>query len=122
MKAIWRLAKRIGFAWAGIQLLFRTQENARIHGTIVIAVIFTGFYLPLDRTEWTSLILSMGLVLTAEAFNTAVEYHVDYTSPEYRKTAGNIKDLAAGAVLLAAITAAITGSVVLGPHLLAAVY
>ncbi len=112
-----QLANRIIFALKGIKLLLITELNARIHAGLTVAVIIAGLLLPLTSMDWAALALSIGLVWTAEAFNTAIEYHVNDTSPTHRKPAGNIKDLSAGAVLLAAITAVGTGIAVFGPHL-----
>lgn len=106
------------YALNGIQLLVSTQINARIHLVITALVLIIGLFLKLNVREWVDLTLVTGLVWTAEAFNTAIEYHVDDTSPETRRSAGNIKDIAAGAVVLAALTALITGILILGPPIL----
>jgi diacylglycerol kinase len=93
----------------GIGLMVTTQRNARLYAIATVAVILAGLILPVQPLEWVGLALSTGLVWIAEAFNTAVEYHVDDTSPGYRSPAANIKDLAAGGVLLAALTAIAVG-------------
>ena len=64
------------------------------------------------------LVLAAGMVLAAEAFNTAIEIDIDLTSPEFHPYARDTKDVAAGAVLIAASTAFVIGMVVFGPHLL----
>ena len=64
------------------------------------------------------LVFAGGLVLAAEAINTAIEIDIDLTSPQYHPFARDTKDVAAGAVLIAAITAAIVGAFVFVPHLL----
>ena len=71
--------------------------------------------------EWIAVILAIGLCMTAEAFNTAIESVVDLASPEQHPLAGRAKDVAAGAVLLAAMTAVVVGVIVFGPRLLAIV-
>ena len=63
--------------------------------------------------------LCIGTVITAELFNSAIERLVDLVSPEWNKIAGEVKDIAAGAVLVTAITAAIIGLIVFLPYLLA---
>lgn len=107
-------------AGRGVWQVFRTQANARIHAGAVVAVVALGLWLRIDGGEWALLVLSMTGVLAAEAINTAVEYLVDLVSPEHRQLAGWAKDAAAGAVLLAAIGAAVVGGLVLGPRLLSA--
>lgn len=99
-------------ALRGIGLMVTTQRNARLYVVATAAVVLAGLILPVQPLEWVGLALSTGLVWMAEAFNTAVEYHVDDTSPDYRSPAANVKDLAAGGVLLAALTALTVGFVV----------
>jgi diacylglycerol kinase len=109
------------FAWAGRGVIvhFQTQENARIHVGAAILTVAAGFFFGISRDEWIAVILAIGLVMTAEAFNTAIEAVVDLASPEQHPLAGRAKDVAAGAVLLAAVTAVLVGILVFGPRLLA---
>ena len=97
---------------------FRTQENARIHLGATVVTVAGGVFFGISRGEWMAVVLAIGLVLTAEAFNTAIEAVVDLASPEQHPLAGRAKDVAAGAVLLAAVTAVVVGVLVFGPHLL----
>jgi diacylglycerol kinase (ATP) len=69
-------------------------------------------------TEWCIVTLCFGMVLAAEGFNTAIERLVDLVSPDYHPIAGDVKDIAAGAVLICAIAAAIIGMIVFLPYLL----
>lgn len=64
------------------------------------------------------LILASGLVLVAEAFNTAIEIDMDLTSPDHHPYARDTKDVAAGAVLIAAVVAAVVGILVFGPYVI----
>jgi len=112
------IKKRIAsfrYAIAGLRYLLKTQPNARIHLLATVAVILLGFWLEVSNTEWAILALAVGLVFSAEAFNTAIESIVDLVSPDVHPLAGIAKDVAAGAVLLAAIAAAVTGLLVFGP-------
>ena len=77
-----------------------------------------GLFLHLSATEWAILAVTIGLVLSAEMFNTVVEALVDLTSPDFHPLAKIAKDAAAGGVLLLAITGVIVGLFVLGPNLL----
>ena len=106
------------YAGRGIIDLFRHTPNARIHLAAASVVIATAAYVEVSRAEWYWLIACIGAVLVAEAFNTAIEYLTDLVSPDYHPLAGKTKDVAAGAVLLAAITAAVIGAIILGPYLL----
>ena len=69
------------------------------------------------RTEWTVVILCFGVVIAAELFNTAIERLVDLVSPERHPVAGQVKDIAAGAVLVCAVAAAIIGLIIFIPYL-----
>jgi diacylglycerol kinase (ATP) len=103
----------------GIVIVIRTQPNAWIHLVATIAVIIAGKLLNVSRGEWLALVVAIGLVWTAEALNTAIEFLADEISLERRDRLGYAKDAGAGAVLLAAILAAIIGLIVFVPHLLA---
>lgn len=116
-----RFADRLrsfAYAWAGMRTLLRTQHNAWIHAAATLLVIAAGAYFRLAAGEWLWLVLAMALVWTAEAFNTALELLADAVTQEQHPLIGQAKDVAAGAVLLAALAALIIGALVLGPHLL----
>lgn len=113
--------KAFGFALRGLKVLVRTQANARIHLAATVVVIVAGFACKLSWGEWVAVAAAIGLVWTAEALNTAIEAVVDLVSPEHHELAGRAKDVAAGGVLCAAVTAVIIGALVFGPHLLALV-
>ena len=91
----------------------------RLHILGAAAVVLLGFAFDVTKTEWCLLIGCIGLVVTAEIFNTAIETVVNLVSPHYNPLAGKAKDLAAGAVLVAAITAAFVGTIIFLPYLLA---
>lgn len=110
--------KSFGFAFQGIYDAFRTGHNLWVQSAIAILVILCGFYIGVSSEDWILLVLAIGIVFTAELFNTAIEGLVDLVSPEYNKKAGFIKDVAAGAVLIAAITSAVIGLIVFVPYLL----
>lgn len=105
------------FAFKGILYLVKTQHNFWIHLFATLVVVAAGFIFDISRAEWIILSLTIGVVLAAEAFNTAIELLVDKISPEYNKTAGLIKDVAAGAVLLIAIVAAVIGIMIFAPKI-----
>lgn len=110
-------AKSFTHAGRGIWLLLKTTHNAWIHLVVLIVAISLGVNFNISQIEWFALIIIAGLVLTAEAFNTAIEIDIDLTSPTYHPYARDTKDVAAGAVLLSAITALIIGILIFGHYI-----
>jgi len=113
-----RLMKSFKYAIQGIRFYLNSGENVRIHFTATILVLVLGFWLKLHLSEWALLILAISIVHITEAINTAIELLVDLISPEHNIRAGKIKDIAAGATLLAAITSALIGCILFTPLLL----
>ena len=99
-------------------MLLRSETHARIHLLATILVVALGATFSLSSVEWGLIALVTGLVWTAEAFNTAIERVVDLASPERHELAEKAKDLAAGGVLLAAVTALMVGLLLFGPRIL----
>ena len=99
-----------GHALRGVACLVRTQPHARFHVVAATAVVALGAALHLSAWRWAALIGAIALVLVAEALNTAIEFAVDLASPEWHETARDAKDVAAGAVLLAAVAAVVLGA------------
>jgi diacylglycerol kinase (ATP) len=112
-------ARSFGHAFRGVVTLLASQHNAWIHAAATIAVVWLGLALGVGRLEWALLIFAIALVWTAEGLNTALEWLCDAAAPEYHPLVKKAKDVAAAAVLLAAIGSALIGLLVLGPHLLA---
>lgn len=109
--------KSFGFAWKGILSAIREQHNFRIHLAAALLAILLGWITKISPGEWLAIIVMTGMVLATELLNSAIEELVDLLSPELRPLAGKVKDLAAGAVLVASIAAAATGLIVFIPHL-----
>jgi diacylglycerol kinase len=107
------------YAFAGISHATATQRNFRIHIGISLAVIAAGLWLSITGLEWAIIAVTIGVVLQAELFNTALEAIVDKVSPEFHALAKVAKDCAAGAVVVTAIGAVVVGIAILGPRLLA---
>ncbi len=107
------------FAYAGLRHAFLTQINFRVHCAAVIAVSILAIWLHASAAEIAVLALAAGSVITTELINTAIEAIVDKTSPEHHELARVAKDCAAGAVLAAALGAAVAGLFILGPKLVA---
>lgn len=110
--------KSFGFALKGIKLFFLTQHNAWIHLAAAIVTIIAGFYFHLNTNEWCWIVAAISLVFICEAFNTAIEFLTDLVSPDYNEKAGKVKDLAAGAVLIASITALVIGLLIFLPKIM----
>ena len=111
-------AKSFTHAFRGLGILFRSTHNAWIHIGVFVLVVLLGKVFHITHIEWALVLLASGFVFSAEAFNTAIEIDIDLTSPEYHPYARDTKDVAAGAVLVAAITAVLIGICVFGPHIL----
>ncbi len=105
-------------AFSGLWYVLRTQRNAWIHATITIAVILLGSWLGLELYEWTLITIAICFVWLAEIINTALEAITDLASPEQHPLARVGKDVGAGAVLLASMTAIVVGLLILLPPFL----
>ena len=101
--------RSFGYAWKGIQSCVGKEQNLSFHLIAAMAVIIAGIVLGITRTEWIMVVMCIGTVIAAELFNTAIEKLVDLVSPQQHPVAGQVKDIAAGAVLVCAATAAIIG-------------
>ena len=110
--------RSFGHAFRGIGVLLSTQPNARIHAAATILVVAAGALFGISTAEWALIALAVAIVWAAEALNTAIEFLVDLASPDLHPLAAKAKDAAAGAVLVAAIGAALVGGLVFGPYVL----
>jgi len=114
-----RLIRSFGYAFHGIRLMIRQEQNAKIHLLCVLSVGVAGFFFHLSLSEWLAVIIVTGGVFTAEAINTSIEALSDTIAPEYNQNIKQVKDFAAGAVLVASITAVILGMIVFIPKIIA---
>ena len=109
--------KSFKYAFNGIWLLISREHNAWIHCFAALCVIIAGFIVQLNIMEWIAVTFAIGMVLSAEAVNSSIEALADFVSPEYSEAIKRTKDLAAGAVLILAITAAAVGLMIFIPKL-----
>jgi diacylglycerol kinase (ATP) len=116
MRPLTSRLKSFTYALRGLAVLITTQPNARIHAAATVAVCAAGFYFGLTVAEWCWIVLAMMTVWSAEAFNTALEFLADVVNPDFHPLVGKAKDVAAGAVLIAAIGAVVIGVLVFWPH------
>ena len=110
------ITKSFGYAFEGIFTCIRRERNMKIHCVMAVLVVIAGLILGLSPIEWCICLALFGLVMALELVNTAVESVVDLVTSEYRPLA---KIAAAGAVLIAAIMAAIAGLIIFVPKGLA---
>lgn len=112
--------KEIGFryAWNGIKEVYKTEKNFRIHLMIALIVIGAAFVLELSPLEWTAIMIVIAIVLSLEMINSAIEKLLDHIAPEQHPVIGSIKDITAGAVLVASIGSVIIGIIIFLPKLL----
>lgn len=106
-------------AFSGWWYVIRTQRNAWIHTIATICVAGLGIWLQIPPRDWAVLLLAIGTVWAAEFINTALEAVVDLASPQRHPLAKVGKDVGAAAVLIAALSSALIGFLILGPPLLA---
>ncbi len=114
------LGKRIrggGYAMKGAWLLLKHEPSIQVQFFIAIAVTVAGWYFGITGTEWLFQLLAIGLVMSAEGLNTAIEAMADFVHPDFHSKIGHIKDVAAGAVFIAAFIAAIIGCFIYFPYL-----
>ena len=105
------LSRSFACAFSGIAQGF-AQRNMRIHLTFAVIAIVACALLRCTVAEWAIVLVLIGLVIAAELFNTAIEATVDLASPDIHPLAKRAKDIAAGAVLVLAITAVIVGLII----------
>jgi diacylglycerol kinase len=84
----------------------------------IVAVLGAGYWFKISSMEWIALVFAIGIVVAAEMLNTAIEKLTDMVSPEFSLKAKVVKDLAAGAVLMASLVAAVVGLIVFLPKLI----
>ena len=107
--------RRFVHAINGVRLFIKTERNPLIYLIVMAIEAACGFYYHLGSQQWVALIIAITLVWTAEALNTALELVADEISEEYNERLGMAKDVAAGAVLLAALGALAVGIIIFVP-------
>ena len=112
-------SRKFADAFRGLGRAVRTQSSFAVHLAVAAAVVVSGAFFRVSAWEWCLLALAIGLVLMAEIFNTAVESLARGPGSRRHPRLRDALDMASGAVLVAAVTAAIIGFVVFGPRLLA---
>lgn len=106
-------------ALRGLCIFIKTTHNSWMHFFFAALAIYMGFLLGISSIEWVMIVFSIGLVIIAEALNTAFEIDIDLTSPTYHPYARDTKDVAAGAVLISVLVAGIVGLIIFLPKIIA---
>lgn len=109
--------KSVGFAFKGMLILIKTEASIQIQLVIAVIVTIAGFYFEISQTEWLIQLGMIGLVMSIEGINTAIEYIADFIHPDHHPKIGLIKDVAAGAVFIASIVATIIAGIIYLPKL-----
>jgi len=112
------LMRSFYYAISGIISAFKSERNLRIHLTLSVLVVLLGWALSITRIEWLMIVLVIGGMLCSELVNSAIERVVDLATEDYHPLAKQAKDIAAGAVLLFAITSVVVGIIIFGPRIL----
>lgn len=106
------------YAWNGIIAALKQEPNLKFHFLAALAVILFSYLLGISQSDWIIIFILIGLVLTVELTNTAIESVVDAFTDKQHPGAKLAKDIAAGAVLVAAITAALVGIIIFLPYII----
>jgi diacylglycerol kinase (ATP) len=114
-----KLIRSFGYAFKGVAYATASQLNFKIHLGVTAIALLMGWFLDISANEWLWIALCITIVLVTEIFNTMIETLVDLVSPGFNEKAGRIKDMSAGAVVIAAAFALITGLVIFLPKLIA---
>ncbi|GGF24565.1 diacylglycerol kinase [Flavobacterium limi] len=107
--------KSVNYAFKGALKLITTEHSVMVQFSLGILMTIAGFYFNISHEEWLFQIFAIGLVLSVEGLNTAVEKVADFIHPNYHEKIGFIKDIAAGAVFFAAMTAIAIGLIIYIP-------
>ena len=109
--------KSVGFAFKGAYFLLKTEASIQVQFGIFILLTVFGFCFNISTTEWLFQFLAIGMVMSIEGINTAVEEIADFIHPEKHKKIGLIKDIGAGAVFIASVFAIIIGLIIYIPKI-----
>ena len=110
--------RSLKFALKGMWILMTTEDSIKAQLFFAFIATLLGFYFEISATEWAIQVIVIGLVLVAEAANTAIEEVADFIHPEFHEKIGLIKDIAAGAPSFAAFISLIVAGIIYVPKIL----
>ncbi|QKE71475.1 diacylglycerol kinase family protein [Arthrobacter citreus] len=111
-----RLVSSFGYAFSGIFKVIKEERNIKIHLFAALVSVGLAIYFQISRIDWLILMLIITIVISLELVNSAIEAVVDLASPDQHPLAKKAKDVAAGAVLVAAIISIIIGALLFFPY------
>lgn len=111
--------KSFKFAFAGAYKLVTTEHSIMVQFSLGLIMTTAGFYFGITKYEWLFQVFAIGLVLSIEGLNTAVEKIADFIHPDFHTKIGFIKDIAAGAVFFAALAALAIACIIYLPYIMA---
>ncbi|WBX75343.1 diacylglycerol kinase family protein [Tenacibaculum ovolyticum] len=111
--------RSITFALKGMWLLITTEDSIKAQLFFGLMATFLGFYFNISMTEWMIQCMLIGMILVAEALNTAIEKVADFIHPDYHEKIGFIKDIAAGGPAFAALASLIIAGIIYIPKIIA---
>ncbi len=114
-KRVWH---KFSNAFRGLYVMIKEEKSLWVHFSVAIIVIIFGIVFQLTNIEWALIVFAIGLVISFEMFNTAIEYLIDIVSFEYNLKAKKIKDVAAMATLFVTIIAVVIGLLVFVPAIM----
>ncbi len=109
--------RSVGFALKGAWILLSSEGSIQVQAGIALLVTGAGWYYQISATEWMFQLLAIGMVMGLEGVNTAVEKLSDYVQPQTDPRIGKLKDVSAGAVLIASVIACIIGGIIYIPRI-----
>lgn len=113
-----RRIKSFKYAFNGLKIVFREEHNARIHLFVSLIVIICGFVFKISIQEWIIVCFAIGLVISMEIINSAIENLSNFVSQEYHDLIKKVKDLSAAAVLISVVSSVIAGLLIFLPKIM----
>jgi len=111
--------KSVGYAFKGMWILVSTENSIKAQISVGLLMTILGFVMEISAVEWVIQLLTIGLVLVAEALNTGIEKVANFVQPNFDKKIGIIKDISAGAVAFAALLSFVIGLIIYLPKFMA---
>jgi diacylglycerol kinase (ATP) len=109
--------RSLRFAFKGLWILVTTEDSIKAQLFFALIATILGFYFDISAMEWAVQFLAIGLVLVAEAANSAIEEVADFIHPEFHVKIGLIKDIAAGAPTFAALISLVIAAIIYVPKI-----
>ncbi len=109
--------KSFRYTFRGAFLLLKTEHSIMVQATICAVFVLIGFWIGLSRVEWIMQLFAIGLILTAESLNTAIEKLCDFVHPDYHEKIGFIKDISSGAMTFAVVASLLISLLIYYPYI-----